>query len=372
LKVLLVANYAPDAQQSMLRFAAMMQRELTARGHAVSVIAPRAILFPNVRRTDGIWKWIGYLNKFVLFIPALRRAARRADVVHVCDHSNAMYGSWLRDRAHLVTCHDVIAIRAAHGLDHTWHTGMTGRVFQNLILRGLSRAQYVVCVSQLTHDQLLELQPAISSRSVVIHNALNFDFHPAPQQAVSAARLAAGIGDAPYFIHVGSSLRRKNRVHLVSVLAALQCRIPDLPHRLVLVGSPPDDDISRLLRELGLGSRVIALGQVDNERLRALYTGATALLFPSLSEGFGWPIIEAQACGCPAIVSDLRPMTDIGGEAALRIDPLDADAAAMTIASALPELHKRRDASLLNAALFSSGAMLDAYEHTYRQLVATA
>ena len=73
----------------------------------------------------------------------------------------------------------------------------------------------------------------------------------------------------------------------------------------------------------GLRDRVIELTNITNEDLRALYSKATALLFPSLREGFGWPIIEAQACGCPVFTSDRVPMTEVGGDAAIYLDPTD-------------------------------------------------
>jgi glycosyltransferase involved in cell wall biosynthesis len=367
MKILLVGNYPLDNQISMLRFAELMQRQLEARGHEVTTIRPTPRLFPHATRLDGIWKWIGYLNKFALFLPELRRAARNADLVHVCDHSNAMYIPWLAGRPHLITCHDVIAIRAARGLEGPPNVGMAGRVFQHLILRCLRQAQRIVCDSDLTSDQLLDLAPETQGRSSVVPIALSFEFRPASPAEIRTELAAAGIGNSPYLIHVGSALPRKNRGHAVRVLAALR-REHDVPLRLIFVGAELDEELRALIRDLDLEAHVIGLGGIDNHRLQALYSGAIALIFPSLSEGFGWPVIEAQACGCPAIISDLRPMTDIGGEAAIRIDPLDAAAAARTIAAALPDLPERRLASIRNAALFSAGAMMDGYEAAYRSL----
>ncbi len=97
MRILLIANYPPDVQVSMQRFATMLHASLTQRGHSVALLAPAARLHPAARRTGAIWKWVAYVDKFVLFPLALRRAARNADVVHVCDHSNAMYTDWLRD-----------------------------------------------------------------------------------------------------------------------------------------------------------------------------------------------------------------------------------------------------------------------------------
>ena len=84
-------------------------------------------------------------------------------------------------------------------------------------------------------------------------------------------------------------------------------------------------------------TQVRELVSVQNEDLRALYSTATALLFPSFQEGFGWPIIEAQACGCPVITSNRTPMTEVGENAAIYINPDSPEEAAREIAKHFPK-----------------------------------
>lgn len=372
MKILLVANYAPDAQVSMRRFAEAIARGAVARGHDVRVLSPPARLLPRVARRGGLGKWLGYVDKFVLFRRELRGAARGADVVHVCDHSNAMYVGSLRNVAHVVTCHDVIAIRVARGLDDTWRVGATGRLLQRLILSSLRRAEHVACVSEFTRDQFLELAPECARRTTVVHNGLNFPFSPASAPEIERVRAKFGLGQRPCFLHVGSALERKNRGHVVRTFAALRALRPALPHRLVFVGAPLGPDVEPALRDTGVGEHIEALGELANEELRALYSTADALLFPSLSEGFGWPVIEAQACGCPAFVSNRRPMTDVGGSAAVAIDPLDPTRAAATIAQSLPRLPAMRESSLANAARYTTARMVDSYLHLYARIAARA
>lgn len=367
MKILLVGNYPVDRQESMIRFADMMQRELAARGHEVTLIAPRAVLFPNVQRSDGIWKWIGYVNKFLIFPFTLQRAARGMDVVHVCDHSNAMYLAWLRRQPHVITVNDVIAIRMALGKEPGASVRFTGRVFQKLVLRALKKAQYAVCISDFTREQLLELVPALEHHSSVAHMGPNFPYFRVEEPEVAATRSTLGLGDAPYFLHVGSDQPRKNRGQLVRIFAALLKQLPELPHRLVLVGAPLGPDVLPAIEETRMASRVHGLGSIDNGQLRALYSGAAALIFPSLLEGFGWPIVEAQACGCAAYVSNRKPMTQIAGDAGIFIDPEDAGAAAAVIKGTLPSLAAYRDRSILNAGRFTSTAMVDEYLRAYEQ-----
>jgi glycosyltransferase involved in cell wall biosynthesis len=117
---------------------------------------------------------------------------------------------------------------------------------------------------------------------------------------------------------------------------------------------------------------VIPMIDVAADDLRALYSGAEVLLFPSLAEGFGWPIIEAQACGCRVAVSNRSPLTEIGGEAALYLDPDDPAAAALAIESLFAEnradRRERIRRGLENAPRFSTVRMIRGYLAAYRSL----
>jgi glycosyltransferase involved in cell wall biosynthesis len=213
---------------------------------------------------------------------------------------------------------------------------------------------------------LLELVPALHARSFVVHSGQNFDFYPVGTGECDAVRRRFGLGLEPYFLHVGQNHHRKNRTYLFQLLAALIAHRPALPNRLVLVGSPLSPGEVSVINACGVAGRISALGKVDGDDLRALYSGAQAMIFPSLLEGFGWPIIEAQACGCPVITSDRPPMNDIGGDAAIYIDPLDHRSGAEKIIAALSSLAGRREASLRNASRFTTERMMGEYLFAYR------
>lgn len=138
MKILLIGNYEPDNQASMRAFVRVLERELPNSDCEVRVIAPRRWL-QLVPPSSRLWKWLGYFDKFVLFVPTLAAQARWADVVHICDHSNSMYVRWIKGRPALVTCHDVIAVQAAKGMVEGWRVGWSGRVFQRLIASGLAK-----------------------------------------------------------------------------------------------------------------------------------------------------------------------------------------------------------------------------------------
>jgi len=376
MKVLLIGNFPPDRQTSMLAFQAVMQRELQRTGCDVRLVAPRALLrrLPWPRRLE---KWVGYVDKFVLFPLGLGRHLRWADVVHVTDHSNAMYVPRTTPRPTLVTCHDVIAIQAARGLVPGWNVGASGRLLQRLIEKGLGRADAVACVSHLTERDLLGLGLAPRERVGLVLNGLNAAFAPVP--APVAAPHLQQLGLAPtdrYLMHIGLDLPRKNRIQVLRAFIALQRRARDRAQpaaaldRLLFVGPPLSPEMAGEARAAGVLEQLIVAQDVSHDALCALYSNATALLFPSLQEGFGWPVIEAQACGCPVVTSDLAPMNEIGSRAAEYADPLDAEALADAVERALPRLDDMRRLGLANAAHYSTETMTRNYVDTYRRLLA--
>jgi glycosyltransferase involved in cell wall biosynthesis len=142
---------------------------------------------------------------------------------------------------------------------------------------------------------------------------------------------------------------------------------------LVLVGKPLTEEVMDAIRARGLGARIAAFSGVTDLDLAALYSSAALLLFPSLAEGFGWPVAEAMACGCRVVTSGRAPMTEIAGDAATYIDPEDHAAAAATIEMVLMESEGERRArvaaGLARAARFSGRAMATAYLAVYQEVL---
>jgi len=175
----------------------------------------------------------------------------------------------------------------------------------------------------------------------------------------------------PLILHVGSNLRRKNREGVLRIFA--RCK-NEWNGVLVFVGEPLTESLHSLGGELGVADRIVELPDASNELLEALYNLATALLFPSTCEGFGWPIAEAHACGCPVICTDREPMTEVAGGAAL-LRPVENEAgfAADLLRLTNPEERARwRAKALENAKRFSTGRMVSQYIELYRSVGAAA
>ena len=357
MRILLVANYSPDLQQSMQRYAAMLHEGFSAAGHDVRLIRPMA----RVGKTGE--KWAGYVDKFVLFPRELRRASEWADVVQICDHSNAIYVKYLESRPHVVTCHDMLAVRSALGEFPGYPTRWSGRRLQQMILNGLARARNIVCVSEATRADVERLVPGCDRNLTCIHNGLNYPYGPMPREEAARRLEALALPpDRPFVLHVGGNQWYKNRLGVLKIFAPLRKRIPNL--LLVMAGKPWTVPMRGLARELGLEGSAVELSGVSEEDLRALYSRAETLLFPSLAEGFGWPVAEAQACGCPVVTSNRAPMTEVGGAAAIYIDPLDHESAAVAVASVIGSRRLRKPATG-----YSTAAMIEGYLALYRSLL---
>ena len=375
MKVLLIANYEPDGQASMLAFKRVLERELPRLGCEVRVISPTMRLL-RYFKTSRWWKWPAYVDKFILFMPSIARPVRWADVVHVVDHSNSIYVPWVESKPNVVTCHDVIAVQAAKGMIEGWQVGRFGRLLQRLIARGLAKADLITCVSDLTRRDLLALGFADERRVTTVLNGLNDNFAPVPP--ADARRLIARFGLSPedkYLLHVGSELDRKNRRGVLEAFIALQERAraagtPAVVQRLALVGPDLNDELMNVARQHGVADLILTVRNISHEELRALYSSAVALLFPSFQEGFGWPVIEAQACGCPVLTSDRAPMNEIGGPGAVYVDPNDPTAMAAAIESAAPHLDEMRRLGLENAANYTAERMASNYVSAYRRVIA--
>jgi glycosyltransferase involved in cell wall biosynthesis len=367
MRILLVANYEPDGQQSMRRYAEWLERAMSERGHRVTVARPGPF-FSRLSRHPGLSKYLGYLDKYILFPPRLRRMAQGHDIVHVVDHSNSMYLRPVRRWPNLITCHDVLAIRSARGDFPGFPTGWSGRLVQRWILSGLRRARHIVCDSAKTAADLKALIGETGALIRVVPLALNWNYSPVSAISESLLdSLGIELGEG-YLLHVGGNQFYKNRVGAVRIFAQLIRHSEFARAKLILAGKPWTPELQAVVRQEGLADRVIEARELSNEDLQALYSHAMALLYPSLEEGFGWPIVEAQACGCPVITTCRPPMTEVAGEAAILIDPSDPAAAADAVAAGLKRSDELRAAGFRNVERYDEATVVRQYCALYEEI----
>ena len=376
--VVLIGNYPLDRQESMLRFRDLIQSRLDAAGWETVSIFPGSVI-GGVMNKGPLVKWLRYVDKYIFFPFVLKRklaaikrkVAGRKVVVHICDHSNAVYtGAAQRFSPVLVSCHDLLAVRGALGEDTDCPASAAGKILQKAILRGVAQANAVACISQATRGDLIRLAGAeAGEKSVHVPLALNYPYHPMSRDEALAELARAGL-DLPYrgyVLHVGSSLRRKNREALLRAVALIR---EEWPGEIVFAGEALLPEERELARSLGLEKRVREVSRPDNETLRALYAAAHALIFMSRFEGFGWPVLEAQASGCPVICSNRTSVPEVAGEAGLVHEPDDYAGIARDIQRLQDAAFRDNVTSrgLENAASYSSERMMGSYEEIYRRL----
>jgi glycosyltransferase involved in cell wall biosynthesis len=228
----------------------------------------------------------------------------------------------------------------------------------------------------------------------LVHNGLNHPYAPVPEAESAerlrelAARLGHGVEakfQAGFILHVGGNQWYKNRLGVIQIYARLCEKMSNSPN-LVMAGKPFAPALRHSLSSLRLEDRVIELNSVSNEDLRTLYSAAQLLLFPSFEEGFGWPIIEAQACGCRVVIANREPMTEIGADAAVGFEMESAvpsqagalstqavengtSAVMKTLQESPQERLDRIRSGISNAARFSTGRMMESYIDLYRQIL---
>lgn len=363
----------------MALFADWVARDLTERGWSVEMLKPQAILARRAQTTlSGLGKWLGYIDKFILFPQQLKQLAKAESktVFLVADHSNAYYARFLPRTRTVVTCHDVLAIEGALGDPEAFClASKTGKLFQKWILKSLKNAPAIAFVSRHTETSYLKLpgSTAPDQQRSVIPNGINQTLRKLDEATVTQRleKLNPDLLKHPYLLHVGSSLPRKNRAAVMEAFVTWASDNGDEDPLLVFVGKPLSDKEAKIAQSLKVSNRLRVLENVSTENLEAIYNAAFAFCFPSFSEGFGWPIIEAQSCGTPVIAGNRSCLPEIAGEKAILCDPYKPE----TITQ---QLHRLKDQSRRDAAIeqgfhnlkrFTPEVTLGAYARLFESLL---
>lgn len=330
LKIILIGNYAKDKQMSMSLFANLLKNGYIRAGHQTVVWQPTVFFGYLAKNTlSGYGKWLAYLDKWLLFplvllLRRLLKVNKGAHVrFHICDHSNVIYLRYLPNEMTVVSCHDVLAIRGALGYKDAYcEASSFGVILQKWILGNLLRAKKLAAVSATTLKQLNDLDNTANANHCerrLVLNAFNEFFGPVPKADALCMLKDHGIDvQWPFLLHIGSSLPRKNRKVLVQMLDIMK---DNWNGKLIFAGQELEPELYHSIKEKGLSDRVILVRRPEYAMLNALYSACDAFVFPSYSEGFGWPVIEAQACGAPVIASDIEPIPEVSGGAALHCHP---------------------------------------------------
>jgi len=202
------------------------------------------------------------------------------------------------------------------------------------------RARLMIAVSRHTAAEVTRLLGVPRERIEVVYHGVDPAFRPLPAEKVAAFRRRRGLPER-FTLFVGTLEPRKNLTRLVDAFA----RIRDGRTKLVLAGGKGwlYEDLLARVEEEELSGEIIFPGYVATEELPLWYNAATALAYPSLYEGFGMPVLEAQACGTPVLSSNVSSLPEAAGDAALMIDPYDVEALAGGLNRVLTEKPLRQE-----------------------------
>jgi glycosyltransferase involved in cell wall biosynthesis len=235
------------------------------------------------------------------------------------------------------TVHDIYILKHPESFKF-WNRELVKR-FLPVILK---RADRIISISEFTKSEVLEMFPGISADKIdVTPLGVNSNYRVVGEVKKSIVREKYEL-TKPFLLTVSTIEPRKN---LANVLGAFSQISDKIDHELVLVGAYgwKCSDLFELIEELGITNRVRFLGYIDGEDLPVLYNLADIFLYPSLYEGFGLPILEAMASGCPVITSNCSSMPEVAGDAALLVDPLEQDNLAEEIIKLLSDGTLRND-----------------------------
>jgi len=267
--------------------------------------------------------------------------------------------------ATVVTIHDLtwlLTPAASEGLSVA--TPFQALFYRDGILRALREATRIVSISEATADAIALVAPEARRRVRVIHHGVDARFRPAQTAAGRAADLLGT--SEPYFLVVGQNAPSKQHGVVIEAFAAAALggvRLV-LLQRLYASGR-----LARRARELGVDDRVIWKSGAEPDDVVALMQGALALVQFSRFEGFGMPVLEAMACGAPVVASDIAPLCEVAGGAALHV-PLEGPALAGALRRVAAEPSLRADLSargLERARAFSWDRSAAAHLEVYRE-----
>jgi glycosyltransferase involved in cell wall biosynthesis len=222
----------------------------------------------------------------------------------------------------VITVHDLLYFKIP---------GFAGREYplldtlymRSMMPRSLRKARQIASISNWTAHDVHRLIGIKRDKIHTIYHGTSSHFRKMTSSEVQRFRHDSGL-TTPFFFYPGGFSRRKNIPLLLEAFRRVSHKIP---HNLVFTGTSGQggDEIERIIHACGLQNRVVRLGMVSKEKLVCLYNTAEALVYPSRYEGFGLPLVEAFACGCPVISSNASSLAEVAGDAALTFHPNDEE-----------------------------------------------
>jgi glycosyltransferase involved in cell wall biosynthesis len=247
----------------------------------------------------------------------------------------------------LAICRQVLTIHDLASLEHPeWFEKSFAFWYRCLVPRLVRRVRRVITVSEFSKSRLLELMRIPESHIFVVPNGVDDRFYPRGDEEIRSVKEKIGISGLAYVLSVSSLEPRKNLARLLEAWAISAPRLP-ADVWLVVTGAQGKKNIFRTLNLERLPPRVVFTGFIADQDLPALYSGAIALVYPSIYEGFGLPALEAMASGTVPIVSNATALPEVVGDAGIMVDPFRTDDLAGAITRIVEDSELRKSISRL-------------------------
>jgi glycosyltransferase involved in cell wall biosynthesis len=356
------------------RYVQMLHAGLREAG--VDSVRVASTLPPLPTTSYRFFHWLGRdLHAFLRNFP-IWSTYPRADIYHFTSQTLATLLLFCRPKGRVVvTVHDIIPYMLHKDPEFSSSYGDSiNHLFNRLAMAGLKRADCLIAISEDTKQCLVEHLGIVSGKIAVVHQGIDHErFRPLQVPATIRARYGLPEGRR-YIIYVGSEEPRKNLVTLVRALAHLRRELPDV--EVVKVGRAHfDRERQRLIglaSQLGVRTAIHFLEDVPEDDLPLLYSLADVCVMPSLYEGFGFPVLEAMACGTPVVSANTGALREIVSNAGVQVCPHDADTLACTLLALLKDQRQQlllRRAGRDRAAKFAWTATVQRTAAVYNQLV---
>lgn len=309
MKIYLIGNYPLDHTTSMYLYSSLIKKYLKNFKYKVVILKPSIILNKFKFRNKLITKYFSYIDKYVFFGFKLFFKIKNNDVVHVLDQANSLLYPFINSKRVSLTCHDLINYKLLKN-KKIKKISLTGIIYQKIILHFIKKFNNIICVSQKTKNDLIKISKINKNKVCFIYNSLNKNLKPISHK--KSNKILNINKNYKFFLHVGGNAWYKNKDGVIKIFNKLIKSKNNKDYKLIFAGADLTKENIMLIKKLKLNNCIINFVNPNNKILCALYSRAEALIFPSHDEGFGWPIIEAQACGCPVFTNYKNPMKEIG------------------------------------------------------------
>ncbi|HYG75050.1 MAG TPA: glycosyltransferase family 1 protein [Planctomycetota bacterium] len=290
--------------------------------------------------------------------------ARSIDVFHGLD--SRLPGTWMKART-VVTIHDVFSALQSTEFADAEFREMKRKRYLDLT----ERADRIICVSESVKRDVQQTLNPDPAKLLVVYEAGGEGFSRRAPDEINHTRQKHGLA-RPYLIFVGSVNKRKNVPAMIRAFAAASKATGELDFAIAGRIGFGGEQIREAISQSGVADRVKLLGYVPDEDVPALYSGAEALLFTTLYEGFGIPALEAMACGCPVIGANVGSLPEIIGDAGVLADPASIDSIASAIETLLTDSSRRaalRERGFERARQFSWDSAAEKCLSIYQELL---